>query len=162
MQNQRLRHLIPALTVLFTAIAAFGQVANQLATDFDHSRIEKTRGFMRGSAAFPSSITNAWTSFGTQDLRETPQWLPDDNTPPLSPRDAVLVAQATAENWYSGHDNITWMLTKIALLPLESGNGKWYWQATIEVTKDGRDRDVDVVIRMDGTVMTRVNAPGSK
>ncbi|TWT72613.1 hypothetical protein [Crateriforma conspicua] len=162
MQNQNLHLTFAAITVLFSAIAAFAQVAGQLATGFDHSRIEETRGFMRGSGSFPSSGTNAWTSFGSQDLRETPPWLPEEDTPPLSPRDAVLVAQATAADWYSGHDDITWMLTKIALLPLESDNGKWYWQATLEVTKDGRDRDVDVVIRMDGTVLTRVNAPGKE
>jgi|SRR6056297_445028 len=159
MQHQKPRLVFVGLAVLFTAIAAFAQV-NEQHTGFDHSRIEKTRGFMRGSGAFPSSITNAFTSFGSQDFQDTPSWLAEDTTPPLSPRDAVLVAQATAEDWYSGHDDISWLLTKIALLPLDSDKGKWYWQATLEVTKAGRKRDVDVVIRMDGHVLTRVNAPG--
>ena len=162
MRNMNLRLNLTVLTVLFAAITAFAQIADKTSTAFDHSRIETSRGFMRTTASFPSSITNAYTSLGSEDLRKTPSWSTDNETPPLSPRDAVLIALSTADKWYSGHDEISWLLTQIALLPLESENGKWFWKATLEVTKAGRKRNVDVAIRMDGTVLTRVNAPGSE
>ena len=159
MRSPNWRLITTVSPVLLTAVAAFAQIADPPATGFDHARIVTIRGFMRTTASFPSSITNAYTSLGSEDLRNTPSWSPDDETPPLSPRDAVLIAQSTADKWYSGHDEVSWLLKQIALLPLESENGKWFWQATLEVTKAGRKRDVDVVIRMDGTVLTRVNAP---
>jgi len=162
MPNINLRLILTVLPVLLTAIAAFAQIAEQTSAAFDHSRIETSRGFMRTTASFPSSITNAYTSLGSEDLRSTPSWAPDDASPPLSPRAAVLIAQSTAAKWYSGHDDISWLLTQIALLPLESENGKWFWQATVEVSRAGRKRDVDIVIRMDGTVLTQINAPGSE
>ena len=162
MRNLNLRCVLTGLPVLLTTVVAFAQIAEQPLDDFDHSRIETRHGFIRGSASFPSSITNAFTHFRAKDLRDTPSWTSSDAAPPLSPRDAVHIAQSTAEKWYSGHDDISWLLKQVALVPLESENGKWYWQATLEVTKATRERDVDIVIRMDGTVLTRVNAPGSE
>ncbi len=102
MQFQKSPLVVTWLVMLFAAIAAFAQVNEQSKTEFDHSRIEKTQMFMRGTKSFPSSITNASTSFGSGDLRETPPWPAEDSTPPLSPRDAVLIAQRSAEEWYSG------------------------------------------------------------
>ena len=162
MRSLNLRPIVIVLPVLLTAIAAFAQIDEPLSIAFDHSRIQTSRGFMRTTASFPSTIANAYTSLGSEDLRNTPSWAPDEAGPPLSPRAAVVIAQSTADKWYSGNDDVSWLLTQVALVPLESENGKWFWQATLEVTGAGRKRDVDVVIRMDGTVLTRVSAPGAK
>ncbi len=61
-----------------------------------------------------------------------------------------------------GHEDVSWLLTEIALVPLESEKGRWYWQAKLEVKEARRKSNVEMVIRMDGTVLTRVNAPGKK
>lgn len=160
MPNSRICIIAIVMAVLLTAIGATAQIDDELVTEFDHSRIETCRGFVKGFISYPSSITNAYTRFGSSDLRSTPSWSADESVPPLSPRDAVVIAQSTADEWYNDRDDVSWLLTQIALLPLDSEQGKWCWQATFEVSNGGRKQDLEIVIRMDGVVLSKVNAPG--
>jgi hypothetical protein len=153
-----------AILLLFFVLAALTSIAEDAAAPprtFDHSKIETRNGFGKGSASWPSSVTNVLTFFTSADVERTAPWLPSDSSPPLSPHDAIVIAQATAEEWYAGHDDISWKLAKIALVPLNSADGKWYWEATLDVTSGKRSRELEMVIHMDGSVITTANAPGA-
>ena len=103
------------------------------------------------------------TSFGNQqvtyrveitgdDLASTPDWLPTEENPPLSPKKAMEVARTTVTGLMP--DTTRWILAGIELRPTDVQN-KWFYEVSFrEPPRDftvGRPlKVISTFVRMDG------------
>ncbi len=86
------------------------------------------------------------------DLASTPDWLPSDENPPLSPRGAATVARETVTQLMP--ETAHWDLAGIELCPADVQN-KWFYEVSFRepsrIYSVGRPlRVISTLVRMDG------------
>ena len=117
------------------------------------------------AAAHAQSIYG--TSFGNQqatyrveitgnDLASTPDWLPSNDNPPLSPRKAMEVARTTVIQLMP--ETTRWELNGITLHPTDVPN-KWYYEVSFREPARAYSvsqplRVITTLVRMDGKAGT--------
>ena len=86
------------------------------------------------------------------DLASTPDWLPSDENPPLSPRQASKVARTTVTQLMP--ETTRWDLAGIALRPTDVQN-KWFYEVSFRETPRKYTvsrplKGISTFVRMDG------------
>lgn len=108
-------------------------------------------------------FANHSISINVRDLEATESWHHLLESPPLTPRDAIAVADSAIRDWYKDSPNISFKLKRLSLVPLAPAEGKWYWEAAYTVSRESRKNDLTIAFRMDGKVLTTLKSgPSSK
>lgn len=146
--------------LLLTALCAIGaMVYSRLSRNTPLTSAVRNRGVFDGfSRSSPIQTTNHRFQISQADIDITPKWENWADTPPLSPRKALEIADAFAIDWFKNSKDYTPEFESISLAPLDAHAGLWCWVAEYHVlymTK--RKHSFFVVVRMDGKICTSKN-----
>lgn len=122
-------------------------------------------GKRKGGSSFHFSTAgfgNHTTKINPDDIEATQAWRHYLESPPMTPREALAVADSTLRKWSEDSEDVRFQLKKLSLVPLSPTKGKWYWEAEYEVSKQSHEKNISIAIRMDGRVLTRLSAIPSK
>jgi hypothetical protein len=109
---------------------------------------------IRGSL---SGFANHSIGINARDIEESPSWSHLLENPPLGSRRALAIADETMRKWFRDEET-KFALQRLALVPLSPSDGKWYWEAEYEVSRGRSKKELNVAIRMDGKVLTKVKS----
>ena len=88
------------------------------------------------------------------DVETTPAWKSYADSPPLSTRRALEIADAFSREWFKEVEGADYALYSLELKPVLPDAGKWCWVANYRVSAPEVGY-LPVTIRMDGVVLTR-------
>lgn len=114
-------------------------------------------GFQQMSSMHASpggSFLDFKIDFNDSDAERTPAWENHADTPPLSSRRALEIADAFSREWFDGVEGADYALESLELRPVLPDAGKWCWVANYRVSAPDSGK-LAFMIRMDGVVLTR-------
>ena len=92
--------------------------------------------------------------FGETDAQKTPAWENHAETPPLSSRRALEIADEFSQQWFNDVQGADYALKSLELSPVLPDRRKWCWIAKYQV-KAPEYGELPITIRMDGVVLTQ-------